>query len=255
MRALARTLIATVLLASLPLIGSPADAQQSPVPERRFVLSENVDLPGGDLASIFDTTIDACERACLTDSRCTAFTFNTRNGSCFPKADTSAAVPFAGAYSGAVAQTDPAVLAKAGLRRSELEFLTDYDIDQARLQAEGLGNQHITGSWTMEELLQSAAEAEANGDPAAASNFVGAALNITDSPEGWVDYARLLLDAGQPDGQFQRTYRDRAVAGATNAYLRAESPALRHTARRHGACAGRCDWQIRLPRSGDRGAK
>ena len=230
MRALARTLIATALLASLPLIGGPAAAQQSPIPERRFILSENLDLPGGDLVSIFDTTLDACERACLADSRCTAFTFNSRNGSCFPKAGTGAAVPFAGAYSGLVALAETKALAEAGLRRAELDFLTDYDIDQARLQAGGLGNQHITGSWTVDELLQSAADAEANGDPEAASNFVGSALNITDSPEGWVDYARLLLDAGQPDGQFQRTYRDRAVAAATNAYLRADSPALRHTA-------------------------
>ena len=111
MRALARTLIATVLLASLPLIGGPAAAQQSPIPERRFILSENLDLPGGDLASIFDTTLDACERACLADSRCTAFTFNSRNGSCFPKAGTGASVPFAGAYSGLVALAETKALA------------------------------------------------------------------------------------------------------------------------------------------------
>lgn len=40
---------------------------QDLIPERRFVLSQDSDLPGGDIASIFDTTLEACERACATN--------------------------------------------------------------------------------------------------------------------------------------------------------------------------------------------
>ena len=65
-------------------LATPAMAQDL-IPERRFVVTQDQDLPGGDVASVFDTTIEACERACLTNPACTAFTFNTRNGSCFPK--------------------------------------------------------------------------------------------------------------------------------------------------------------------------
>ncbi len=230
MRALARTLFAAAILGLIVPLGQPASAQQSPVPDRRFILSEDVDLPGGDLATILDTTIEACERACLANARCTAFTFNTRNVSCFPKAGPGDATSYAGAYSGYVIATDPAVVAAAPTRRAELAFLADYDVDQARVQAEGLANAHVTGSWTVEEHLQSATDAEAAGDLVGASRSVGAALNLTDAPEGWADYARLLIEAGRAEGQYQRAFRDSALSASINAYLRAADRALRHTA-------------------------
>ena len=65
-------------------LSAPLHAQ-SLLPERRSVLAEGFDLPGGDLRTILDTSLEACERACLSDRRCTAFTYNARNGSCFPK--------------------------------------------------------------------------------------------------------------------------------------------------------------------------
>ena len=231
MRRLTRAAFGAALFSlGLSLLG-PAFAQgQTLVPDRRFVLFQDVDLPGGDIASVFDTTLEACERACVTNARCSAFTFNTRNGSCFPKAAMGDQKPFAGAFSGYLVQTDPAVIANAAARRAELGFLGDYDMEQARLQAEQLANSHITGNWTADEHLQSAADAEASGDHDLASRFVGAALNLTDSPEGWADYARLLIEAGRPDSQFQRSFRDRALSASINAYLRTDSPALRHTA-------------------------
>ncbi|PZQ97923.1 MAG: PAN domain-containing protein [Cereibacter sphaeroides] len=228
MRALARTMLAAGLVI-LSLTGVTS-AQQSPVPDRRFVLLENTDLPGGDLQTILDTTVEACERACLANDRCTALTFNSRNGSCFPKAGSGEPAPYAGAYSGYVLTTDPAVLAEAPQRRAELTFLGDYDIGQARAQAEGLANAHVTGTFTAEEHLQSAAEAEAQGNYADAASYVGAALNLTDSPDGWAEYARLLFEAGRPDSQYQRSYRDGALSASINAYLRSANPGQRHTA-------------------------
>ena len=82
-------------LAVLALMGigftvPAALAQDAPlVPERRLILTENSDLPGGDITSIFDTTLEACEAACLNDPSCQAFTFNTRSNSCFPKSSES----------------------------------------------------------------------------------------------------------------------------------------------------------------------
>jgi hypothetical protein len=75
---------------------------QDLIPERRLVLTDNTDLPGGDLQSIFDTTLEACERACLTNPSCNAFTFNTLKGACFPKSGPGTATPFNGALSGFV---------------------------------------------------------------------------------------------------------------------------------------------------------
>ncbi|MFN5828797.1 MAG: alpha-2-macroglobulin family protein, partial [Rhodobacterales bacterium] len=220
---IARTLSAAALLSLALVIAGPAEGQQSPVPERRVILTGGVDLPGGDLSSLFDTTLDACERACLADARCTAFTFNSTNGSCFPKTGSLQSVPFDGAVSGTVARTAAAVLALAPQRRAELAFLTDADIDQARLQAEGLADLPVTGSLTAEEQVRYGINAEP------ASGFDVAALNITDAPDDWADYSRLLLAAGRPAGEAQQYFRDRAVSAATNAYLRSSGAAQRHT--------------------------
>ena len=42
------------------------------IPPKRLTLMENTDLPGGDIASIFNTDLSACEKACLASKSCTA---------------------------------------------------------------------------------------------------------------------------------------------------------------------------------------
>lgn len=84
MRLFGKTAVAGVIAALLTMLPAVASAENL-IPSKRLVLSENTDLPGGDLASIFDTTLEPCQRACLSNKSCTAFTFNTRNGSCFVK--------------------------------------------------------------------------------------------------------------------------------------------------------------------------
>ncbi len=116
-----------VIAAALICSVSPVVAQDL-IPAKRLTLSENTDLPGGDLASIFDTTLEACERACLTNNKCEAFTFNTRNGSCFPKANAGAAAAFDGAYSGFVLKSADGAVDRAKARRAELKFVQDWEI-------------------------------------------------------------------------------------------------------------------------------
>ncbi len=217
--------VAAVVLLGLPIMAQAQDL----IPDRRFVLSQDIDLPGGDIAQMFDTTLDACQRACLTSPQCTAFTFNTRNGSCFPKANPGEGAFFQGAFSGTVLTADPGAEARALARRGELVFLQDYDIASATQQAGNLANDHITDGWTAEEHLASAAEAETSGDLDGAAKFTGAALNITDAPENWADYARLLLAASATQTDAQQSYRDRAVWATVNGYLRADNKALQHT--------------------------
>ena len=107
--------------------------------------------------------------------------------------------------------------------------MPDWDLQAAFAQADGLANAHLTNGFTADEHLQAALDAKASGDAVLASRFTGAAINITDLPETWADYARLLLVAGHANGDAQRGYRDRAYTAAINAYLRAETPALRHS--------------------------
>ncbi len=218
--------LATVTV--LSMIGGVALSQPI-VPEKRLVLSQDADLPGGDIATFFDTTLEACERACLSSAQCTAFTFNTNNNSCFSKANPGAPTFFQGAYSGFVVTAPAGVEARAQARRSELGFLADWDIAAATAQAEAMANAHVTDASTADEHRASAAAAEAEGDFDLAARFTGAALNLTDAAESWTDYARLLLAAGNATGPDQGAYRERAFQAAMNAYLRADNAALQHT--------------------------
>jgi len=202
---------------------------QDLIPERRVAISADTDLPGGDIASVFDTTLDACERACLTNARCEAYVYNTRNGSCFAKNGAGEGVFFEGAYSGLVIEGDAAIRAKAADRRAELAFLPDWDIQYAYDQAAGLGRQHTTGPWSAEDHLLAAAEAEARGDWSGAAAFTGAALNLTDDAATWAEFARRQREAGRADPNQSGYFNFQAFQSAMNAYLRAENPALRHT--------------------------
>ncbi|MGB8812923.1 MAG: PAN domain-containing protein, partial [Paracoccaceae bacterium] len=226
MRAFSRIVVLSVLGFGLPTWATAQDL----VPERRFILSQDADLPGGDLTSIFDTTIEACEQACLANAQCTAFTFNTRNGSCFPKNAPGEEAFYQGGFSGRIVAADATVIAQAPARRAEIGFLQDYDLSGAYTQAIELANLHTSGLWTAQEHLQSAQDAELDGNMLLASQFTGAALNVSDAPETWVDYARLLIEVGTKDSNNSRMFWDRAFSATVNGYLRAKNPAMQHTA-------------------------
>ena len=222
-RVLSGVLVSLIL--SLPGVALAQDI----IPAKRLVLSENTDLPGGDISSIFDTTLEACERACLANKQCEAFTFNTRNGSCFPKSSLGEAKSFDGAFSGYVLTAEPGAEDRAKARRAELNFVMDWELSGITEQAAQLANNHTTNGYSAEEHLASAADAEANGDYSWAAAYTGAALNLTDSANDWAEYARLLLAAGQASGDQQRNFLDRAYYAAVNAYLRADNKPLQHT--------------------------
>ncbi|NEY89660.1 alpha-2-macroglobulin family protein [Tabrizicola oligotrophica] len=216
-------------ISALCLAAAGGLSAQPLIPERRLVLTENTDLPGGDLQSIFDTTIEACERACLTNPACTAFTFNTRKAACFPKSQPGEAEAFSGALSGFVIAAEAGAADRAGTRADELTFVQPWELQGILEQAGNLGNAHVTGPFTAEDHFRSAAEAEANGDPATASRFVGAGLNLTDAAADWAEYSRLLYEAGLQDQNNRRQYHEQSYQAAVNAYLRADGAALQHT--------------------------
>lgn len=225
-----RLFAAAVLFASC-LTALPSFALDTTVPSRRAILTQDVDLPGGDLQTIFDTTLDACEQACLTNAQCHAFTFNSRAGSCFPKSAASKTAPYTGAFSGIVADTPKATLQRAETRKKELSFLTADDFSTALAQAQGLGDMHIAGDQATADLLSQAVAIEKSGDALTASKFEGAAINATDAPDQWVDYARLLLLAAQDSkAEAPDDLKARALSATVNAYLRADAAPVRASA-------------------------
>lgn len=217
-----------VVAAAFAGISGWASAQDL-IPERRVIVTQDEDLPGGDIASIFDTTIEACERGCLTNARCEAYVYNTRNGSCFVKNSPGQGAFFQGAISARVVGSDALLRASAPDRRAELTFIPDWDVSSAFTQAEGLGRQHTTGPWSAEEHLRMAAEYEARGDWAGSAAYTGAALNRTDDAATWSDFSRRQLEAGRKDSNQQWFFYGQALSSSINAYLRAGNPALRHS--------------------------
>jgi uncharacterized protein YfaS (alpha-2-macroglobulin family) len=209
------------VVAALALAVPAVADEPPPVPERRLVLSENVDFYGGDLRSIFDTTLAACRAACLSDPACRAFTFNARNGSCFPKAAAGERRFYEGAISGEVLGTDPAVLAAAPARRAELSFLRPADLEGARRLAETLGDGLRLEPFSAEDYLAAADRERAAGNREAALGFHAAAVLLADRSDLWTRYAEALL--ALPDGDYSTTQRNRqeALAAAINGYLRA----------------------------------
>jgi alpha-2-macroglobulin len=215
--------LAAFMILALPL------AAQDLVAEKRFVMSRDADLPGGDIASLFDTVLEACQKACLSNTACTAFTFNTRNGSCFLKSGPGAPVAYAGAFSGFVVAAAPEAAALAQTRAGELGFLRPDDFSGARGLATGLAARHLTGPWSAAEHLHAAAEEEAKGNSLRASAFVGAALNLSDAAGDWAEYARLLQLSAQRNPDARQELTERALNAAINGYLRADTAGLRHS--------------------------
>ncbi|WP_227874965.1 alpha-2-macroglobulin family protein [Oceanisphaera profunda] len=198
------------------------------VPQQRFVMSSDVDLPGGDISSLFDTTLESCQKACVSNSACTAITFNSRNGSCFLKAEFGDTAAYADALSGFMLNASPNTAALAQTRAAELSFLQPTDLARATELASGLAVRHVTGASSAAEHVAAAQAEESNGNMLRASSHIGAALNITDAASDWSEYARLLRRAAARDKSTSSELQQRALAATINGYLRADTPGLRH---------------------------
>lgn len=210
-------------------LGLPV-AADTVVPDRRLVVTNDVDFFGSDLQSLFDTDLKSCQNACLADTRCQAFTFNARSNSCFPKAKISEKQSYEGAISAEVLLIEPAIAAIAARRAGDMGFLSQSDIGRALRQAQGIGPLHPGGQWDVPTLLSSADERRKASDPLNAMRWIGAAVAVTDASDQWVEYARLSLEVPTSKSSEKRKYAERAVSGAINGYLRARNDPQRVSA-------------------------
>lgn len=190
------------------------------VPERRLVVTNDVDFYGADLQSLFDTDLESCQNACLADPQCRAFTFNKRSNACFPKSAISEKKPYDGAVSAEVLTVDPRVAQSASTRLQELNFLPERDLERAFDQAKGIGPLHPGGQWEVETLLKAADDRRRAGDPLNAMRWIGAAVAVTDASDQWVEYGRLSLAIESSTNADLRRWADRALLAAINGYLR-----------------------------------
>ncbi|MCT4555215.1 MAG: alpha-2-macroglobulin family protein [Pelagimonas sp.] len=206
--------------ALLIALGFPATAEP-PVPERRAIVSRDMDFYGADLQTIFDTTLEACERQCLNDSACRAYTFNSQANVCFPKSGIAERTPFEGAISGQVVEvaTSPE---QAEARAHDLAFLKPQDLGRALDEARALGRRHGGGQWTVDALLGAAQNSLDRGNMPDAIHWTGAALAQSDAAHLWQQYSDWSHEYAETQkGSERRKYRNRALLAAINAYLRA----------------------------------
>ncbi|MBV7408282.1 alpha-2-macroglobulin family protein [Maritimibacter sp. DP1N21-5] len=223
----------TIILGMIFINLAGIAAAQETVPERRYVLHRDVDFFGQDLRSLFDTTLDTCESACLGNTACAAFTYNTRNASCFLKSGVTDQSDYAGAFSGEVFTVPDAIRANARAREAELTgFLYGSDLSRAADLAGSIPDEFVAGGWSAGELRQTAYESERDGNPGQAMRYMGAATVVSDAGEDWLEYSRLTMAVAglQSDGNDARSYRATAKSAAIAAYVRLESPATRANA-------------------------
>ncbi|MCP9481018.1 alpha-2-macroglobulin family protein [Shimia sp. CNT1-13L.2] len=204
-------------------------AQEQVVPERRAVLSFDVDFYGADLTQIFDTTLDACIKACTDNTQCKAFTFNSRANACFPKTEISDRQPYEGAYSAEVFETPAATMTLAQSRAADLTFLRPNDFANALKQAQTIGRTHGGGPWSVLDMVQTAQDRRAGGDVLNAMRWTGAAVGKSDVSDLWLEYARLNQEL-KTTGENKSLHTRRAFQASINAYLRAPTDPARVSA-------------------------
>jgi len=194
---------------------------QDVLPTDRYVVTRDVDFYGADRTALFDTTFDACQRACSADDACVAFTFNTRSNACFPKSQISDRQPYVGALS-ATRILLPEGAQVAARARADALSLGSEDLAAARDLAAGIGAQFPTDGQPVEDLLAASRAAWQRGDRAAALRWTGAALAVSDAADLWTRYAYVALRQGEAVAYTQRQRARRsAVPAALNGYLRA----------------------------------
>ncbi len=194
---------------------------QTAVPEFRYITTRDADFYGSDLDALFDTDLKSCIRACSVNNSCTAFTYNTRSDACFPKSGVNRQEPYQGAVSAQKALTPEQTLILGKTRAEALTFLSQKDLNEAFQQARDLGFRHSAGGRDLQTLLESALNADTDR---LAMLWTGEAVTLSDAPDLWVEYARLLLRLNPNGYQERQDFRTRALNAAINGYLRADTP-------------------------------
>ncbi|AXI44830.1 PAN domain-containing protein [Sulfitobacter sp. SK012] len=211
--------LVSTLLVFLGILPGLVTAQPS-MPESRFVYARDVDFYGSDLGNLFDTTREACARACAAQEACVGFTFNSLKNACFPKSAVSQKEPYVGALSATKILTAPSAITLAATRQAELAFLSEDDIQNARLFVQTNADRFPASDIDFSNFLDALAIAEARNAISDAARAAGSAIALSDRGDLWARLAEVSLRSDD-NSRFIRQLRREAVPAAINAYLRA----------------------------------
>jgi len=213
----ARVILSMMLLVSV----APVYAQGT---LRTIERAADSDYLGFDRRTEKNVTLDQCEAACLGDSGCRAFTYNTKAKWCFLKSDYSQLNPFPGAVAGKVVTSisEPDIGAPP-----RLTFLPSYMNDEAAKYRNVVANVSRPANLGLDGLIQSAQNLSAS-DPRASSEAWIAAIGISDKdPDLWNGLANAAVGVAAQNRNDSWTWRQNASSAAINAYNLSRTTAQR----------------------------
>lgn len=193
--------------------------------QRRIETTRDADYYGFDLRTEPDVSLDQCKAACVSDSQCRAFTYNTSAGWCFLKSDYRTINSFAGAIAGRVVSgSEPDLGAPA-----VLSFLPASMLDQARTYRERIIARNDGASAQGTNALLRLAEATiATGDlEVAIRNFAIATAADPERSATWAELSRAMTGYQPDDANLAGQMRSSAVSAAINAYQTSRSTVSR----------------------------
>ncbi|ABF65505.1 alpha-2-macroglobulin-like protein [Ruegeria sp. TM1040] len=234
-----RLLILLVFLFS-NVLGSVAIAQTSeskPLPAHRFVTQPDTDHFGADLQALFDTSLEACQRACATQGACVGFVYNLKSNACFPKSELSAPSTFVGALTVRKVPVDSDLAARAADRASRLPLRGGNDLSAARTLASDIGSRYPLSGRDLGVLVDGSQQFFAGNNATMAARWMGEAVALSDAPDLWVEYARFVRAIPTDRSSETRRNLAEAASAALNGYLRADAAPLQATALTEAALA------------------
>ncbi|WP_275785954.1 alpha-2-macroglobulin family protein [Pararhizobium gei] len=156
---------------------------------RRVVTTENSDYFGFDLRTEQDVTLAECEKVCIGDASCRAFTYNPKVKWCFLKSDYNKINSFNGAIAGKIVQTN---MSQPDIGAPPvLPFLTQQQLDDARTAKARLALEPDQEGLGLNGLVAVAYRELAAGNVAPALKaFQGALAIAPDDGALWVEAAR-----------------------------------------------------------------
>jgi hypothetical protein len=215
-----------IIAGTLVWLGVAASAAlaQTALPDHRYVYTPDTDFNGSDLGQLFDTTQDACARACDAQSACVGFTYNTRPNACFPKSSITRTDFFEGAQSARKFQTSAAARSLAAQRQADLGFLDISDFVNARALVQTNAERFPDTGLKLEDSIAAMQAAIARSDIPSAVRMAGAALALTDRGDLWEWMAWLgLRPRGDTPRNLAQQLEEESIPAAVNAYLRAST--------------------------------
>ncbi|WP_235919343.1 alpha-2-macroglobulin family protein [Aureimonas psammosilenae] len=170
--------------------------------ERRIVPAPQSDYVGGDYDMMRDVDRNLCETACLADTRCKAFTFNTKAKACFLKETLGELRSTPVAEAGRIVESEPPSENVEAERLARLAFLPKTTLDAAKALRTGIGAEKQDDGLRADRIMADAKAALAQsrfgdaarlfreqlkrepGDAEAWKGLAGTALAFGASPNG-----------------------------------------------------------------------